>query len=122
MSEKEPKNHKILIPIEANLESVVKKVEMGVDGCVKLFELSLGTKFLVQTENHEYLLEKVGEKEYLICGHPIFCPNPVKVIVGGSTWGGSFLWMDRLGWGMFMEFRLSDDSLVIKTSNIYRGD
>ncbi len=115
---KDDENEKIWIPIEADLESVTQRAEMGIDGCFKLFELSLSTKFLVQTKNHEYLLEKVGEKEYMICGHPEFCPKPIKIIISGSTFGGSFLWMDRLGWGMLMEFFLSDHSLKVTTSQI----
>lgn len=119
MDKDNPKNNKIWIPIEANLESVTKRVEMGIDGCVKLFEISLGTKLLVQTKNHNYILEKIGEREYFISGHSILCPNSIRVIVSGSTFGSSsFLWMDRLGWGMLMEFRLLDDSLVIRTSPI----
>lgn len=118
MNKDKSEDKKIWIPIEADLESVTKRVEMGIDGCVKLFELSAGTKLLVKTKNHEYFLEKVDEKKYLIYGHPILCPNPISVVISGATWGGSFLWMDRLGWGMCMEFRLTDDSLVILTSPI----
>lgn len=118
MNEDESKNKKIRVPIEASLESVTKRVEMGIDGCVKLFELPARTKILVKTKTNDYLIEKIVERKYLIYGHPILCPKPIEVIISGSTFGGAFLWMDRLGWGMFMEFRFPDDSLVIITSPI----
>ena len=39
-----------------------------------------------------------------VSGHPEFCPEPVRVQIAGSTWGGSMLKQYFIGRGMHLEF------------------
>jgi hypothetical protein len=48
-------------------------------------------------------MEYRGDYRALISGHPRFCPDPVEVIICGSTWGGSLLKQYFIGRGMHLE-------------------
>lgn len=79
--------------------------------------LPIGKTLLVQTKNTLYRIEKRGDEDYLISGHPRYCPEPTKANIHGSTWGGSMLKVGFVGRGMRLEFSISGEG-TITTSEI----
>lgn len=92
-------------------------IQSEIEGGVKVTDMSVGTKLLIQTQNHLYTLEKRGEDEYYISGHPIYCDEPTQIRVHGSTWGGAMLKTQYVGRGMHLEFAVPGH-LPITTSLI----
>lgn len=78
-------------------------VQSEVEGGLSLAALDEGSRVRVETINRRYELEVKGGRTW-ISGHPEFCPQPVPVVVRGSSWGGSMLKVAYLGHGMQMEF------------------
>jgi|SRR5436190_7709935 len=93
-------------------------VQSEIEGGVYLPDLPSGVTVQVETRNHTYTLVSCGEGNALICGHPQFCPEPVKVSVNGSTWGGSLLKQGFIGRSMHLEFNHPDYRAPITTSRI----
>lgn len=91
-------------------------IRSEVEGGVRLRALAEGDRVLVRTANRIYRIE-IRDGRTWISGHPRFCPQPVAVLVRGSTWGGSMLKPDYLGLGMHMEFHHPDHATVV-TSRI----
>ena len=79
-------------------------VQSEIEGGVYLRDLSPGAVLAIQTQNRSYTLVNLGDESALISGHPEFCPEPVEVLVQGSTWGGSMLKTKFVGRGMHLEF------------------
>ncbi len=79
--------------------------------------LPVGRVLLIRTRNRVYHLEKRGEREFYISGHPEYCPHPTKAFVNGSTWGGSMLKVGFVGRGMRLAFA-TDLHKCITTSTI----
>ena len=79
-------------------------VESEVEGGVLLHDLRAGAALEIRTQNRIYHMVYCGADDALICGHPEFCPKPVRVRVNGSTWGGSLLKQSFIGRGMRLEF------------------
>lgn len=92
--------------ISENLSEQINNdiIKSEIDGGVWLKDLAIGKKLQVQTKNTQYLIEKVGEKEYLISGNQKYCPEPVKATITGSTFGGSILKCGFIGRDMHLEF------------------
>jgi hypothetical protein len=76
----------------------------AIDGGVWLKDVPVGTALLIQTQNTAYELRRESDNAWLIRGHARFCPTWTRVVVHGSTWGGSMLKVKFLGRGMHMEF------------------
>jgi len=93
-------------------------VKSEIEGGVYLPDLPSGTTVEVQTRNHTYTLVSCGQGTAIISGHPRYCPQPVKVSVNGSTWGGSLLKQGFIGRSMHLEFNHPDYSGPITTSRI----
>lgn len=93
-------------------------VQSEIEGGVYLPDLPSGATVEVETRNHTYTLVSCGEGTALICGHPRYCPKPVKVSVSGSTWGGSLLKQGFIGRSMHLEFTHPDYRGSITTSRI----
>lgn len=74
--------------------------------------LPAGKTLLVQTKNTLYRIEKRGEEDYWISGHPRFCPEPIKASIHGSTWGGSMLKVGFVGRDMHLEFSTPEHGTV----------
>ncbi|MBS1857894.1 MAG: hypothetical protein JST11_21175 [Acidobacteria bacterium] len=79
-------------------------VQSEIEGGVYLRNLAPGTLLRVETENREYTILYQGWDRALIWGHPVLCPEPVPVVIHGSTWGGSMLKARYIGRGMHLEF------------------
>ena len=79
-------------------------IQSEIEGGVDLRHLSPGTVLEVQTRNHVYRIVSEQGGEAWICGHPVFCPDPVLVDIHGSTWGGSMIRERYIGRGMHLEF------------------
>jgi len=88
-----------------------------IEGGVFLDSLPVGAVLQVETKNRHYDIENRGGGDVLIAGHPLFCPQPVRVSVHGSTWGHSLLRLHFIGRGMRLEYRHPVHG-VIQTSGI----
>ena len=93
-------------------------VQSEIEGGVYLPHLPQGATVEVETMNHTYTVVSCGDSDALICGHPTFCPEPVRVSINGSTWGGSLLKQGFIGRSMHLEFRHPDYIGPITTSRI----
>jgi hypothetical protein len=80
-------------------------IQSEIDGGVWLVRVPVGTFIDVQTMNRVYSIEYLGDGDAMISGHPEICPEPVRVHISGSNWGGSMLKALFIGRGMHMEFR-----------------
>lgn len=92
-------------------------VQSELEGGVHLRDLRPGAVLEVRTIRRHYILVNQGDGEVLISGHPQYCPEPVRVRIHGSTWGGSMLKEQFIGRGMHLEFR-HPGYLRITTSRI----
>lgn len=88
-------------------------VQSEIDGGVYLTRLPANTTLEVETQNRRYTILVRDCSEVLICGHPVFCPDPVPVRITGSNWGGSMLKVGFIGRGMQIEFRHPQHQTVI---------
>ena len=79
-------------------------IQSEIEGGVYLRDLSIGAVLEIETGDWVCTLVYCGENEALVSGHPQFCPEPVRVQIAGSTWGGSMLKQDFIGRGMRLEF------------------
>ncbi len=93
-------------------------VQSEIEGGVFLEDLLPDTVLQIRTQHHFYTAQLLGEGAALISGHPQYCPQPVQVIIAGSTWGGSMLKLRFIGRGMQMEFHHPAYSKPIITSPI----
>ena len=99
---------------EVNRNIVQSEIEGGLD----LRRLVRPALLEVATKNTRYVVVMEGDTEAWIAGHPEFCPEPVRVEIAGSNWGGSMIKSHYLGRGMHMEFRHPGFPGVIVTSAI----
>lgn len=79
--------------------------------------LPCGAVLKIQTRNTLYTLEKRGEREFYIQGHPKYCPEPTRCYIAGSSWGGSMMKAGFIGRGMVLEFS-TDAFASLHTSTI----
>src|SRR5579864_2422688 len=88
-----------------NLSDAVNRkiIESEIEGGVWLRHLLPGDVLEIETKDWTCTLEYLGDNQALISGHPRFCPDPVEVIICGSTWGGSLLKQHFIGRGMHLE-------------------
>lgn len=80
-------------------------VKSEIEGGIYLSQLRKGQSIIVDTENRSYLIELREDDAAYISGHPVFCPEPTRVSIHGSSWGGSMLKMAFVGRGMYLEFQ-----------------
>jgi hypothetical protein len=80
-------------------------VKSEIDGGVYLSQLRKGEAIVVDTENRSYRIEVRDDDAAYISGHPVFCPEPTRVSIHGSSWGGSMLKVAFVGRGMYLEFQ-----------------
>ena len=93
-------------------------VQSEIEGGVYLWDLPHQSTLEVETQNRSYTIVHCGKGEALISGHPEFCPEPVRVKIEGSNWGGSMLKPSFVGRGMHLEFRHPNYEQPIITSRI----
>ncbi|MGA8541134.1 MAG: hypothetical protein WB566_16650 [Terriglobales bacterium] len=93
-------------------------VQSEIEGGVFLEGLPPDTVLHIRTQHHFYTALLLGEGSALISGHPQYCPQPVQVIIAGSTWGGSMLKVRFIGRGMHLEFHHPSYATPIVTSPI----
>jgi hypothetical protein len=93
-------------------------VKSEVEGGVFLEGLPPATVLQIQTQNHFYTAMLLNDSSVLISGHPQYCPEPVRVTIAGSTWGGSMLKTRYIGRGMHLEFHHPRYKTPIVTSRI----
>ncbi len=103
-----------------NLSDVINRniVQSEIEGGVYVHDLPSDRVLEVQTQNRSYYVVRRNEGEVMIWGHPLYCPEPVRVSISGSNWGGSMLKVGFIGRGMHLEFRQHDARLPIVTSRI----
>jgi hypothetical protein len=88
-----------------------------IEGGVNVNELPPGSLLEVETQYHVYKVEYHNDGEMTICGHPEFCPDPVRVHLAGSTWGTPMIKVRFIGRGMKMEF-IHPELGIIQTSRV----
>jgi hypothetical protein len=93
-------------------------VQSEIEGGVFINELPPATVLEIQTQHHCYHVVLLDENNVLISGHPQYCPEPIRVAIAGSTWGGSMLKRRYVGRGMHMEFRHPEYQTPIVTSRV----
>jgi hypothetical protein len=93
-------------------------VQSEIEGGVFLKDLQSATVLQIQTQQHYYTALLLNGGSALISGHPQYCPQPVLVVIAGSTWGGSMLKRRYVGRGMHLEFRHPEYRTPIVTSRI----
>jgi len=103
-----------------NLSDEVNRniVQSEIEGGVNLNDLPPATVLQIRTQNHSYTAVLLGRSNALLSGHPQYCPEPVLVVIAGSTWGGSMLKMHFVGRGMRLEFHHPEYRTPIVTSSI----
>ena len=79
-------------------------MQSEIEGGVFLNDLPPATVLEIQTQHHSYQVVLLGDNDALISGHPRYCPEPIRVAIAGSTWGGSMLKRRFVGRGMRLEF------------------
>jgi hypothetical protein len=79
-----------------------------------LSDMVEGERASFHTKNSIYNIEKIIGIEFLIQGG--YFPQPTKVNIHGSTWGGSMLLMNRIAVGMNVE--IWDDTGMTLTSAV----
>lgn len=79
-------------------------IQSEIEGGVYLRNLPCGTLLTIETQDWTCTMIYCEDREALVCGHPLFCPDWVKVHVSGSTWGGSMIKEAFVGRGMHLEF------------------
>jgi len=89
-----------------------------IEGGVFLHDLPPATVLEIETQNHCYQVVLLDDNNVLISGHPKYCPEPTRVAIAGSTWGGSMLKRRFVGRGMHMEFRHPKYRTPIVTSRV----
>ena len=75
-----------------------------IDGGVDVNRMLPGERLDVETHYHTYRVIYEGDGEMTISGHPEICPNPVRVLLTGATWGTPMIKLRYIGRGMKMEF------------------
>jgi hypothetical protein len=93
-------------------------VQSEIEGGVFLRDLPRDTVLKIYTSHRCYTAVFLGHDEVLISGHPDYCPQPVRVAIAGSSWGGSLLKLNFVGRGMHLEFRHPAYEAPIITSTI----
>ncbi|HLW77594.1 MAG TPA: hypothetical protein VKS01_11430 [Bryobacteraceae bacterium] len=93
-------------------------IRSEIEGGVYLQDLPQESTVEVITQNRGYTLVMLEDGDAWISGHPEFCPQPVRVRIAGSNWGGSMLKAAFLGRGMHLEYRHPDYRGPIVTSAI----
>ena len=93
-------------------------VRSEIEGGVYLKDLPPDTTLEVETQNRWYIIVLKAHGEAIIHGHPQYCPDPVKVRITGSNWGGSMVKQSYVGRGMHLEFCHPDYNGPIITSPI----
>ncbi len=99
-----------------DLDWLIKKQDelKGID----ISRLRSGNKLKITTINNEYELTVVDGANVWIKGGEYF-PKPKLGQMIGSTWGGSSLRLNWIGYGMHMEFvEDSRPTRIIKTSEV----
>jgi hypothetical protein len=93
-------------------------VQSEIEGGIFLNDIPKGTVLDIQTRHRWYRMMYMGEGKAEISGHPQYCPEPVPVMIHGSTWGGSMLKVRYIGRGLHLEFQHPAFGAPIVTSSI----
>lgn len=119
MKDPESGAHKLFRP-NRNLSDSINNniVRSEVEGGVYLKDLPSESTLEIETQNRFYVLVHRGGGQFMISGHPKFCPSPTLVTVSGSNWGGSMLKKSYVGRGMHLEFLHPEYERPIVTSRI----
>ena len=100
------------VPKVATLDGFTEITETV--NAVALAETGFEWTLVVQTENSTYtiLVLDPAKREVAVTGGKYF-PSPEKCVLSGSLFGGSFLWVGRIGIGMRIELMLNDGITLI---------
>ena len=87
------------------------------DGGVDISKVMPGNLIAFRTRNTLYLLRREDDGSWMLKGNAVHCPNWIRCVPHGSTWGGSMIKAKFLGKGMQFEcglppFKLSPKILT----------
>ena len=90
--------------------------QQDAQGGIDMGKLPPGTKILVRTKNHLYVMEKLdhGPERILIKGGDYF-PTPTAATFAGSTFGGTCIRTGWIGYEMHMEFHFDNLKRIVTT-------
>jgi len=110
--------------LDERIQELIKEQEkfQGID----VTKLEPGTLIEVNTIKSIYLLQITDESNQIIAHGGKHLPTPKEVRFNGSTFGGSMLKLNYIGYGMHMEMGITDrkkitTSPVIKAKIIGEG-
>lgn len=107
--------------LDPALVAQIKLVEKH--GLIDVSRLIPETTIKVKTKNSTYIL-KPGQDKIAVQGGKFF-PEEKKVYFCGSTFGGSTIWLHRIGKHMQMEFMTEDEKglpLRVLTSPVLEAE
>jgi len=107
-----------LFAASPNLSDEVNRqiIRSEIEGGVYLRDLRCGAVLQIEMQDWVCTFQYCGENEALVSGHGRICPQPVRVQVAGSTWGGSMLKQYFIGRGMHLEFNHPTFGRVVTAS------
>ncbi len=80
-------------------------------------EMKIGETLTITTKNTIYLLKREADGFYM-SGNQKYCPKPTKVIINGSTFGGSMLQIGIIQIGLDMEFIIENNNRIVTSSKV----
>ena len=90
-------------------EKIDKQIKLG---GINVGKLKPNTKIVVQTLRNVYFLKTLDNGNVIIKGGKYF-PQEVERVFHGSTWGGSMIKTDWIGYSMRMEIGNGDHEVII---------
>ena len=86
-------------------------------------QLQPHTKILIETRHSFYDIEYLKNREALIFGGRMWGDGlrfvePTRILINGSTWGGSMIKSDWIGQNMRLEFQVIETGGLVSTSSI----
>ena len=83
------------------IDSIIKHVEL--ENCLRVDLLEVGMKILLETQHNIYEFEKIEHPNvFLLQGGQIF-KTPERVRFNSCTFGGTSIWLYRIGKDLFPE-------------------
>ncbi len=90
--------------LSTGINEAIRESELA--GGIWFDQLPIGSEVKVQTRHTLYLISRRPDGDF-IHGSNRFCPEPAKVTIEGSTFGGSMTKVGWIGMDMYLKFRVA---------------